>query len=164
MTPSLVAALVAGSVAVLFAGVMVFARSLYVSAVSLLVVLLQTAILFMLNGAPLLGLLQVMIYAGAVMVLVVITVMASGGASGPRFADFSIPRPVAVAGLVACAVQIAASARLTGLPDGAIDPALSAQLGVVLFKPYVLATETVTVLMFLASLAIAPRPSGEESP
>jgi len=163
VTPSLVAALVAGSVAVLFAGVMVFARSLYVSAVSLLVVLLQTGILFMLNGAPLLGLLQVMIYAGAVMVLVVITVMAAGGASGPRFADFSIPRPLAVAGLVACAVQVA-SVAVTGPAEGAIDPALSAQLGVVLFKPYVLATETVTVLMFLASLAIAPRPPREESP
>ena len=38
----------------------------------------------------------------------------------------------------------------------AVDPALQIQLGAVLFKPYALATEAVTLLMFLAALAIAP--------
>ena len=38
----------------------------------------------------------------------------------------------------------------------AVDPALQSQLGAVLFKPYALATEAVTLLMFLAALAIVP--------
>lgn len=150
------AALVAGVVAVFFAGVMLLHRSLYVSAVSLLVVLLQTAVLFILCGSPLLGLLQVMIYAGAVMVLVVVTIMAAGS-EGDRFADFSFPTPLAWLGLVAAVSEIALILGRGTVPAAvAVDPGLSAQLGAALFKPYVLATEAVTLLLFLAALAIAP--------
>ena len=150
------AALVAGIVAAFFAGVMLLHRSLYVSAVSLLVVLLQTAVLFLLCGSPLLGLLQVMIYAGAVMVLVVVTIMAAG-AEGDRFADFSFPRPLAWLGLVAAVAETALILSSGSAPAAvAVDPALQVQLGAVLFKPYALATEAVTLLMFLAALAIAP--------
>ena len=150
------AALVAGIVAAFFAGVMLLHRSLYVSAVSLLVVLLQTAVLFLLCGSPLLGLLQVMIYAGAVMVLVVVTIMAAG-AEGDRFADFSFPKPLAWLGLIAAVAEIALILSSGSAPAAvAVDPALQVQLGAVLFKPYALATEAVTLLMFLAALAIAP--------
>ncbi|MBI4059794.1 MAG: NADH-quinone oxidoreductase subunit J [Elusimicrobia bacterium] len=151
------AALAAGVVAVFFAGVMLLHRSLYVSAVSLLVVLLQTAVLFLLCGSPLLGLLQVMIYAGAVMVLVVVTIMAAGS-EGERFADFSFPRPLAWLGLIAAAVEAAAILSRGGAAAAAVavDPALQVRLGAALFKPYALATEAVTLLMFLAALAIAP--------
>ena len=150
------AALVAGAVAVFFAGVMLLHRSLYVSAVSLLVVLLQTAVFFVLCGSPLLGLLQVMIYAGAVMVLVVVTIMAAG-AEGGRFAEFSFPRPLAWLGLLCGFVEIALVLSHGTAPAAVVvDPALQAKLGSVLFKPYALATEAVTLLMFLAALAIAP--------
>jgi NADH-quinone oxidoreductase subunit J len=150
------AALVAGIVAVFFAGVMLLHRSLYVSAVSLLVVLLQTAVLFLLCGSPLLGLLQVMIYAGAVMVLVVITVMAAGE-EGERFADLSFPRPLAWAGFAAAVLEVALILSHGTAPAAVpVDPALQAKLGAVLFQPYALATEAVTMLMFLAALAIAP--------
>ncbi len=150
------AALVAGIVAVFFAGVMLLHRSLYVSAVSLLVVLLQTAVLFLLCGSPLLGLLQVMIYAGAVMVLVVVTVMAAGE-EGERFADFSFPRPLAWAGVIAAVLEIALVLSHGTAPAAVpVAPELQAKLGAVLFQPYALATEAVTLLMFLAALAIAP--------
>ena len=150
------AALVAGVVAVFFAGVMLLHRSLYVSAVSLLVVLLQTAVLFLLCGSPLLGLLQVMIYAGAVMVLVVVTIMAAGS-EGDRFSDFSFPKPLAWLGLIAAVAETALIlSRGTAPVAVAVDPALQIHLGAVLFKPYALATEAVTLLMFLAALAIAP--------
>lgn len=150
------AALAAGIVAAFFAGVMLLHRSLYVSAVSLLVVLLQTAVLFVLCGSPLLGLLQVMIYAGAVMVLVVVTIMASG-AEGGRFADFSFPRPLAWLGLAAAVAEIALILARGNAPAAvAVDPALQVKLGAALFKPYALATEAVTLLLFLAALAIAP--------
>ena len=150
------AALVAGAVAVFFAGVMFFHRSLYVSAVSLLVVLLQTAFLFLLCGSPLIGLLQVMIYAGAVMVLVVVTIMAAG-AEGERFAVFSFPRPLAWLVLIAAVGETALILSRASAPAAVpVDPALQIRLGAVLFKPYALATEAVTLLMFLAALAIAP--------
>ena len=150
------AALVAGTVAIFFAGVMLLHRSLYVSAVSLLVVLLQTAVLFFLCGSPLLGLLQVMIYAGAVMVLVVVTIMAAGQ-EGERFADFSFPRPLAWLGLVSAVAETAFMLSRGTVPASVVvDPSLQARFGAVLFQPYALATEAVTLLMFLAALAIAP--------
>lgn len=146
----------AGTVAAFFAGVMLLHRSLYVSAVSLLVVLLQTGILFFLCGSPLLAFLQVMIYAGAVMVLVVVTIMASG-AEGERFADFSFPRPLAWLGIAVAVVEVALVLSRGSAPTAAaVDPAVQARIGFVLFKPYALATEAVTLLMFLAALAIAP--------
>lgn len=152
------AASVAGAVAVFFAGVMLFHRSLYVSAVSLLVVLLQTGALFFLCGSPLLGFLQVMIYAGAVMVLVVITIVASGQ-EGARFADFSFPRWLAWAGLAAAVLETAlVLGRTQGPAPVLVDPNLQARFGAALFHDYALATEAVTLLMFLAALAIAPEP------
>lgn len=150
----------AGAVAVVFAGVMLTHRSLYVSAVCLLVVLLQTGVIFLLRGAPLLGLLQVMVYAGAVMVLVVVTIMASGGASSdsPRLADFSFPRWLAVLGVVVALAEAALTLRGLGASPETIPAAegLSAAFGKALFTSYALATEAVTLLMFLAALAIAP--------
>lgn len=149
----------AGALAVLFGLLMLLHRSLYVSAVCLLAVLLQTGIIFAACGAPLLGLLQLMIYAGAVMVLVVVTVMAAGNAQGPRFAEFSLPRPLAWLGLALAVVQAAALLHGAGsapAAGGVADPALQSGLGAALFKPYAVATEAATLLMFLASLALVP--------
>ena len=155
------AVILAGAVAAAFAGIMLFSRSLYVSAVCLLVVLLQTGLIFLLRGAALLGFLQVMVYAGAVMVLVVITIMATGGephGDFSRFADFSFPRWVAVLGFAIFAAVIASALKL-GASSAAVapaDPALAAGFSAALFNSYALATEAVTLLMFLAALAVLP--------
>ena len=154
------AVILAGTAAVAFAGVMLLSRSLYVSAVGLLVVLLQTGVIFLLRGAPLLGLLQVMIYAGAVMVLVVVTIMATGGEPGAdfsRFADFSFPRPLAFVVLAAAAAVVALALTATSVPGAGAPPAgpaLTAAFSSALFKSYAPATEAVTLLMFLAALAV----------
>ena len=152
------AVLIAGAVAAVFSGVMFFHRSLYVSAVCLLVVLLQTGVIFLLRGAPLLGLLQIMIYAGAVMVLVVIAIMASGGAGGPAFADFSFPRRLAALGLGAVMLESAMALRGVGSAAAGppASPALGAAFGSALFTSYAPATEAVTLLMFLAALSVLP--------
>ena len=156
------AVILAGAVAACFAAVMLFSRSLYVSAVCLLVVLLQTGLIFLLRGAALLGFLQVMVYAGAVMVLVVVTIMATGGEPGAgfeRFADFSFPRWLAVLGLSASAVEVALTLCVGGssrAPAAPADPALAAAFASSLFHSYALATEAATILMFLAGLAVLP--------
>jgi len=150
----------AGAVAVAFAGVMLLHRSLYVSAVCLLVVLLQTGVIFLLRGAPLLGLIQIMVYAGAVMVLVVVTIMASGGGAGGAecFADFSFPRGIAFLGLAACVLEAVLTLRGLGAGPAMVPaaPGLGDAFGRTLFTSYALATEAVTLLMFLAALAVAP--------
>ena len=156
------AVIIAAFVAAAFAGVMLLSRSLYVSAVCLLVVLMQTAVIFVLRGAPLLGFLQIMVYAGAVMVLVVITIMATGGepqAGSRRLADFSFPRWLACLGLAAGALEIGVTMVAGGGPGASVapaDPALAGAFAMALFKSYALATEAVTFLMFLAALAVLP--------
>ena len=74
---------------------MVAQRSLYTAAICLLVVLFQAAALFFLAGAPLLAFLQIMIYAGGVMVLIVVMVMAAPGREGSFWSRLQVPRPVA---------------------------------------------------------------------
>jgi NADH-quinone oxidoreductase subunit J len=154
--------LCAGALAAFFGTVMLFSRSLYVSALCLLAVLLNTGVIFSACGAPLLGFLQLMIYAGAVMVLVVVTVMAAGSVQTPRFAFFSIPRPLAWLGLAAAAggaALLLRAAAAAGAPTGPVPPSVQAGLGAALFKPYAPATEAATLLMFLASLALIPEES-----
>lgn len=150
------AVLGAGSVAVLFAGLMLVQRSLYTSAVCLLVVLMQIAAIFYFVGAPLLGFMQVMIYAGAVMVLVVVTIMASPQATQRLWTRLSLPGPVAAAAGLLVLAEAGLLLWRGGALAGPAQPAFDAQknIGAVLFGPYAVATEAVTLLMLLASLAV----------
>jgi NADH-quinone oxidoreductase subunit J len=138
---------------------MLLQRSLYAAAVCLLVVLLQSAAFFFFAGAPLLAFLQIMIYAGAVMVLIVVTIMAAPVPAESRFARLSAPWPLAAAGLVLPVAVVAAVLLRQPLPAGAAGAALPAQaaIGPVLFGPYAVATEAVTLLMLLSSLALVGR-------
>lgn len=146
----------AGLTAVVFAGLMVFQRSLYSSAICLLVVLFQVAVFFFFSGAPLLAFLQIMIYAGAVMILVVVMIMAAPAPRSAAGSQLSLPLPLIAAGLmvplVEAAIMISRGSPPAGGPGGAL--AIEAMLGPVLFKPYAAATESVTLLMFLAGLAL----------
>jgi NADH-quinone oxidoreductase subunit J len=153
------AMLFAGLTAGVFAVMMVLSRSLYTSAVCLLVVLFQAAVLFFFSGAPMLAFLQIMIYAGAVMVLIVIMIMAAGGGQPDEGADLPLPKPLSLAALAIPLVEAGFMLWRRALPIGSIGGALSAQarLGSVLFGPYAVATESVTLLMFLAGLAIIER-------
>ncbi|MBI4371510.1 MAG: NADH-quinone oxidoreductase subunit J [Elusimicrobia bacterium] len=155
------AVLLAGAAAVLCAAVMLLHRSLYVSAVCLLGALLQTGVLFLLCGAPLLGLLQVMICAGAVMVLAVVTIMAAGGAPEERFARFGFPRWVAFLGLAGAAAEAALILRAApARPEPALAAAAPAAFASVLFGSYAPAVEAAALLMFLAALAVLPDREG----
>ena len=146
----------AGLTACVFAVLMVLSRSLYTSAVCLLVVLFQAAVFFFFAGAPLLAFLQIMVYAGAVMILIVIMIMAAPAAARETGTPLSLPKSVAAAGLLIPLAETGALLLKGGLPAGSIGGALGvqAQLGPVLFGPYAIATEAVTLLMFIAGLAI----------
>lgn len=157
---------IAGAIAVVFAGLMAVSRSLYSAAICLLVVLLQTAAFFFLAGAPLLAFLQIMIYAGAIMVMVIITIMAA-----PTPADRRLPVLFGgpyLAGLlvVLLGAQVLAIVRAGAAPAGGLGAALPIQssLGPVLFGPYAPATEAVTLLMLLASLALVSRAKRQGRP
>lgn len=147
---------IAGLTAAFFAGFMVFQRSLYMSALCLLAVLFQAAVLFYVIGAPMLAFLQIMIYAGAVMVLIVVTIMASQAAPAQTRGRLFLPGPVIWLGLLAPVLELGLILVETGVQGGALGCALAVQgrIGAVLFGPYAAATEAVTFLMFLAALAV----------
>jgi NADH-quinone oxidoreductase subunit J len=149
---------ISGAAAVIFAGLMLFQRSLYAAAICLLAVILQTAAAFFLSGAPLLAFLQIMIYAGAVMVLVVVTIMAAPAPAERRFAPGWGGGPAAAAVAALLGAQLACVAISAKAPAGGRGPAgLQEKLGPVLFGPYAVATEAVTLLMFVSALALVGR-------
>ncbi len=150
------AIILAGVVAVVFAGLMATQRSLYACSVCLLAVLLQTAAIFYFLGAPLVAFLQVMIYAGAVMVLVVVTIMAAPAENPQALRKPSMPWFLAVLGILAPLGEAAWALSRGGLPQAAGWGASAAQMqvGTVLFGPYAVATEAVGFLIFLSALAV----------
>ncbi|MHB2026833.1 MAG: NADH-quinone oxidoreductase subunit J family protein [Elusimicrobiota bacterium] len=152
------AILLAGAAAVFFAALMLVQRSLYACAVCLLAVLLQTAAVFFFLGASMVAFLQVMIYAGAVMVLVVITVMAAPtGNPIPSPRHSMLFRILAAVGILAPMAEAGAALFEGKLPAGVAWGAATAQAGIgpILFGPYAVATEAVGFLIFLSALAVA---------
>ena len=148
-----------GAAAVFFAALMLLQRSLYAAAICLLAVLLQSAAFFFLSGAPLLAFLQIMIYAGAIMVLIVVTIMAAPAPAEKRFAELSAPWPLAAAGLLLPIAIVFAFLARQPLAEGGLGAGqgLQAAIGPILFGPYATATEAVTLLMFISSLALVGR-------
>src|SRR5580704_15850328 len=132
------AMLVAGLTAVVFAGLMVFQRSLYASAICLLVILFQVAVLFFFSGAPMLAFLQIMIYAGAVMILIVVMIMAAPAPRSEAWSQMSLPLPLVAAGAIVPLVETAVMISRSSLPVGGAGRAFAVQsmLGPVLFKSY----------------------------
>lgn len=149
------AAVLAGSVALALTALLAFKRSLYVSALCLLGVLMQAAVLFYFSGAPLLAFIQVLVYAGAVMVLVVVAIMAAPVSAERLWSRLTVPAPMAVVGaLLPAALFVSLLCKAPPqAPAAAAGPA-EALLGSVLFGPYALATEAVTILILLAALSV----------
>lgn len=148
---------VCGGLAVILAVTALFQRTLYGAAMCLLGVLLETAALFVLVGAPMLGFLQVLVYAGAVMVLIVIAILSSPPRLTHRWAEDPAPRwlawsapAAAFAALLACGPSLCAAP--SALP--AAGPALELAMARLLFGPWALATETVGLLVLVASLSV----------
>ena len=148
---------VAGALAVFFAVLMVFQSTLYGSALCFMGVLVQIAAVFYVLEARLLAFLQILVYAGAIMVLVVTAIMASPPKLGGLWAVPGLPRPLVLLVLGAAAAELAAFAVLGLVPAvGAMPPwpGLQADFSSVLFGPYALLTETVGLMILLAALAV----------
>ncbi len=156
LSASQAALLVAGVLACLFAVKMIFERSLYAAAIWFMAVLIQGAAFFFFSGAPILAFLQIMIYAGAVMSLVVVTIMAAPSAAAKRLGDLSLSKPLAFLVLLILAAELAVFVWSGGFSSGPLGGALAAErsLGSVLFGRYAAATELVTALLFLAGLGV----------
>ncbi len=116
---------------------------------------LGTAMLFYLLGAPLLAALQVIIYAGAIMVLFLFVIMMLGGAVWRS-------RGAGRIGWVPAALTAVLFLVMTGLlvsrdPQGAVAMQMAmaspAEFGRFVFERYWLAVEIVSLLLFVVLVA-----------
>lgn len=148
-----------GSLFYLLAGVIVFAtamtvtsRNLVHAVVCLVISFLGTAVLFYLLGAPLIAALEVIIYAGAIMVLflMVIMLMADAGEkeSFPRVRRLLLPGGMGgiAFGLVLFFVTVDPG-RLVDLKTVVVPPS---EFGHFVFTRYWLAVEIASFLLFVA--------------
>src|SRR5437870_2519090 len=145
-----------GGLAVIFAVLMLFQRTLFGSAMCLLIVLAQLAGIFFALGAQLLALMQILVYAGAIMVLIVVAIMAAPPRLARLWADYQAP-PAAVAlvlGVLLAEFLVVFLYEGPPLPPGAFT--LSAaqverQMAWLLFNHYAGVTELVGLLILTAS-------------
>jgi len=147
---------VLAAVALLSAGVVVLHKSPVISALSLVVNLASIAGFYLLLNAQFLALLQIIVYAGAIMVLILFVIMLLNlqderHSKGAGFLQkwLGLALALAFAGLVARA--------LVDTPDGPL-PAPSSGFGTVgvlgreLFRHYFYAFEAVSLLLVVAMI------------
>jgi len=144
------------ALAVLAAISVVAQRTPIFSALSLIVVLCSLAVVYLLLGAEFIAFIQVIVYAGAIMVLFVFVIMLlNAGREVPthrsRMARWLGP-PLAAAFLVEIVFAIRQQ-----FPAGVMHPAPSlnagpAAIGHLLFKNYVLPFEVTSILVLVAIL------------
>jgi NADH-quinone oxidoreductase subunit J len=156
MTPDLILFLVLAALAVATAVAMLASQSAVYSALFLVLNLVTVAVLYLLLNAAFIAMVQVTVYAGAIMVLFLFVIMLLGGQQAGSGPDLPWQRPVslvlgaALIGLMAY-VLLAASrgTLLTAAPllEGFGSPQ---SVGRALFTEYLVPFEAVSTLLLAA--------------
>jgi|SRR5581483_2473377 len=153
----------AGGLAAVFAFLMLFQRTMYSAALCLLGVLLQVAVLYFMAGAQLLALIQVLVYAGAIMVLIVIAAMAAPPRAKRLWAQGKVSPWLSVATLAVPALE-AGYFCLRSSPASiwmrTAPASLERGMAQLLFGPYALMTEVVGVIILVSALALVLAEAG----
>lgn len=143
-------------VAIASAIVVVAARRMVTSALALVLCFLAVAGLFILQGAEFLGAVQILLYAGSIIVLFVFVVMLAN-LRGEESGDWTGPRAfgVALLGVVVLAQLLAVFARSSSwlaAPSNGLVPGEGhiQVLGKVLFRNYLLPFEVLSVILLAA--------------
>ncbi len=142
-------------------GVVMLRNPVY-SALCLAVVFVSLAGLYVLLSAPFLAAAQVMIYAGAILILFVFVIMLLSPGSDPLKEELKWQRPLAVIFGVALVAQLALVIALAVLPPtrGPFTPELIAQIGSTqavgasLFTDFLLPFEITSLLLLVAIVGV----------
>jgi NADH-quinone oxidoreductase subunit J len=143
---------IAAAIAVLSTAMVITRYNIMHALLYLIVSLLSVAVIFYLYGAPFMAALEVIIYAGAIMVLMIFFVMMLN--LGPQSAGdekhWLTPR-VWIGPAVLCAMLLAELGYLIlqppALPPGEIAVVDPKAVGMSLFGPYILAVELAGMLL-----------------
>ena len=158
------------AIAIVFSLVVVLHKNPVVSALSLVLTFFSLAVMYVLLDAPFMAALQVIVYAGAIMVLFLFVIMLLNlghdyrrDLKGGAFAILSFGVIGLIAGLVA--QQLGASGAVSGPGAAAIDAAIAERgaLGAIadpLYTTYVVPFEITGILLLVAivgALVLAKR-------
>jgi NADH-quinone oxidoreductase subunit J len=138
------------------------------SALSLIVVMTSLAVLYLLLGAEFLAAAQVIVYAGAIMVLFTFVVMLLNAGREERTLGSRAARTVGFPAVVAILALVATMIlRAEGIGSAAIEDQITstADLSAVLFTKLLLPFEVTSVLILVAilgSVALARQGDGEK--
>jgi NADH-quinone oxidoreductase subunit J len=141
---------IAGAVAVLSTILMLTRLNVVHALLYLIVSLLAVAVVFYVLGAPFVAALEVIIYAGAIMVLFVFVVMMLNlGEHGVEMEKQWLTRgiwtgPVLLASILIIEVLYLVRAGTAGLGTGAVEPK---EVGIALFGPYLIGVELASMLL-----------------
>ena len=146
---------IAGGLAVIAALSVVLQRTPVYSALSLIVVLALLALIYLLLGAPFIAMVQVIVYAGAIMVLFVLVIMLlNAGHEGPsrdtaKFARWAGP-PLLAVFLVELVIVVWRHFGLAAVGSGQALDASPTAIGERLFGTHVLPFEVTSLLILVA--------------
>ena len=141
---------IAGAVSVISTILMLTRLNVVHALLYLIVSLLGVAVVFYVLGAPFVAALEVIIYAGAIMVLFVFVVMMLNlGEHGVEMEkQWLTPGiwtgPVLLAGILIIEVLYLVRSGTAGLGTGAVEPK---EVGIALFGPYLIGVELASMLL-----------------
>src|SRR5690349_20249653 len=165
MTPQLAIFLVLAAIAVAGAMNVILQRHPIHSAISLIAVMIALAGLFLLLGSEFIAAIQIIVYAGAIMVLFVFVIMLLNARTEERTNMSRMARyagvPLAIFLLIELAYQIGA-ATLSMTPQPAADN-MTRGLSMLLFQDFVFPFELTSILILIAilgALVLAQRREG----
>ena len=140
---------IAGAVAVVSTALMLTRLHIVHALLYLIVSLLGVAVVFYLLGASFVAALEVIVYAGAIMVLFVFVVMMLNlGTAAEMEKRWLTPGiwvgPVVLASIIIIEVLYMVRGSSTGLGPGGVEPK---QVGMALFGPYLIGVELASLLL-----------------
>jgi NADH-quinone oxidoreductase subunit J len=142
-----------GSVCIAMALCVVLAKSPLRSALALIVVQCALAGIYILLQAPFVAAMQVLVYAGAIMVLFLFVIMLLnlGEDAMPQVSYWGIGKIMGSAAMIAICATVVQNTVGRTLPTASLDGSV-VHVGALLLGPYLFAFETVSVLLLTAVL------------
>ena len=164
MTPALVIFFLLAGIAVLGAVSLILQRHPIHSALSLIVVMMALAGLYLLQGAEFIAAVQIIVYAGAIMVLFVFVIMLLNAGEEERTNLSHMARYVGLPLAIVLLLQLVYWLSRAPVPQAAAaaGPSPTKPLAMMLFQEFVFPFELTSILILIAilgALVLAKRES-----
>src|SRR4051812_35547219 len=140
------------AIAVIFAAMVVLHRNAVVGALSLVASFFALAVMYVLLEAPFLAVLQVIVYAGAIMVLFLFVIMLLNLQHREEPATRPIQQFLGYTGAAVFGIALVSSLAKSAVRAAPSSPSLpdARRIGVSLFQAYVFPFEAVSILLLAA--------------